>query len=212
MRLASIVMALAACCLGARHRDWAEAMATEFETAAEEGDALPFAAGCLLAALRALPSHEEGRLALASHVLALGLLIPVAALQLGDAVLGLPFLLPGENGARASLVPGSPEALLMAGALPAAALPPTMLLLLLAAGQMRIAWLLLERDWSRLLPTAMAIVASASTLVLFMSILFLESVHAVLQLALLALELATVAAIANWHTGIIARASPDASY
>jgi len=75
------LMALAICCLGESRREWALAMRGEFEAAIEEREPLAFAAGCLIAAWREMPKHAEGRLVLANHALALGLLVPVAVFQ-----------------------------------------------------------------------------------------------------------------------------------
>src|ERR1700712_3452057 len=74
---ARAVMSLATCCLGEDRREWALAMQGEFEVAAEKGEPLAFAAGCLIAAWGEMPKHEEGRLVLANYTLALGLLIPM---------------------------------------------------------------------------------------------------------------------------------------
>ena len=78
-KLANAVMALAEACLGDRRREWALAMRSELDVAIDEGRPLAFAVGCLTGALRDMPRHAEGRFALTSHAVALGLL-PIAAL------------------------------------------------------------------------------------------------------------------------------------
>ena len=70
-RMARALMALTAACLGESRRDWSAAMQAGFEAAAAEGDALPFAAGCLAAAWRELLTREEGRFVLTNYALAL---------------------------------------------------------------------------------------------------------------------------------------------
>src|SRR5439155_14596231 len=75
------LVALAARSLGPSRRVWAEAMEVELYTAIEDGRPLVFATGCLLAAWRELPAHPEGRLTLARHALAIGLIVPVAGLS-----------------------------------------------------------------------------------------------------------------------------------
>ena len=100
------LMAVAAACMGERRRDWAMAMQAEFETAADEGDALPFAAGCLAAAWREMLVREEGHFLLTSYALALGLMIPMATLQIGSALLGFPYLYPPGDGLPVPLIEG----------------------------------------------------------------------------------------------------------
>jgi len=88
LAFARAMMALAAHGLGEARRPWGVAMLAEFDAAADAGQPLRFAAGCLIAAIRELPRQEEGRFALASYALALGVMLPMASVQLGAALQG----------------------------------------------------------------------------------------------------------------------------
>jgi hypothetical protein len=197
--VARAVMALAAASLSESRREWSRAMRMEFETAAEEGKPLRFAIGCLTAAWRELVTREEGRFLLTSYVLALGLMLPMAALQIGCAVIGLPYLYPGQTGLRGALLQGGAQEALLGGVYQAAVPSLSLLLLLLGLGHLRIAWAMLDRDWPRVRRTAMLALAAAATLVLFMATLFLDGRQAMLQAAVLAIELATLSVVVRWH-------------
>lgn len=193
------IMALATACLGEHRREWALAMQVEFEAAVEEGKPLIFAAGCLLAAGREMLTQEEGRFVLTSYALALGLMIPMAALQIGCALLDFPYLFRGHDGLRGMLVAGGAQEALLRGVYQAAVPSLSILLLLAGAGHLRIAWVMLEGDWSRVTSTGRLTMAAAATLILFMGALFLDGTQAVLQAAVLAIELAVIALLARWH-------------
>src|SRR3546814_3564115 len=79
--LSRAVMALAGCCMDESRREWSAAMRAEFDAAAPEGRSLSFATGCLVAAWREMLTREEGRYTLTNYALALGVMIPMAALQ-----------------------------------------------------------------------------------------------------------------------------------
>src|SRR4051794_30580509 len=96
--LARVVMTVACRCLGKERRDWAEAMEVELDAAAEAGDGLSFAFGCLLAAWREMTACEEGRFALASHFLAAGVIVPIGALLLSSVLHGYAYLAPDGTG------------------------------------------------------------------------------------------------------------------
>src|SRR3546814_8724268 len=81
--LSRAVMALAVCCMDESRREWSAAMRAEFDAAAPEGRSLSFATGCLVAAWREMLTREEGRYTLTNYALALGVMIPMAALQIG---------------------------------------------------------------------------------------------------------------------------------
>lgn len=195
--LSRALMALACHCLGEGRREWAQAMQAEFDAVAEDGRPLSFAIGCLWGALRQMPLHEEGRFVLTNYALALVIMIPMAAIQIGWAVFSLPSLFAEHEGLRGTLAPA--QAMLVGGAYRAAVPSLTILLLLSGAGQLRIAWLLLERDWSRVTSTGMAILAAITTLILFMGSVFLDAGQAVTQAAVLAIELAVLAGLSRWH-------------
>ncbi|MBO9624054.1 MAG: hypothetical protein J7500_15205 [Sphingomonas sp.] len=192
-------MALAVCCMGESRREWTLAMRAEFEAAAAEGKPLAFALGCLAAAWRELLTREEGRFVLTNYGLALGLMLPMAALQIGCALLGLPYLYPGQKGLAGALLQGGAQESLLRGVYQAAVPSLAVLLLLLGVAHLRIAWAMLEHDWSRVTRTGTLMLAAAATLVIFMGALFLDGSQALLQGAVLAIELATVSVVARWH-------------
>ncbi len=195
--LACAIMALADRCMGESRREWAQAMQAEFAAAIEDGHSLPFAIGCLWSALRQMPVEEEGRFVLTSYILALAVMIPMAAVQIGWAVFSLLDLFAEDEGLRATLAPG--QAMLVGGAYQAALPSLTILLLLAGAGHLLIAWLMLERDWPRVISTGMAILAAMVTLVLFMGSVFLAAGQALTLIAVPMTELAVLAGLACWH-------------
>lgn len=195
--LASALMKLAARGLGDSRREWALAMQVEFRVAVEDGRPLAFATGCLLAAFGELPKHRAGRFALASHLLALGLLLPMAVLQF-KCIAGPPFLSLGERGLYAMLAPGSPQEPYLNHAYHSAIPALLALWFLLGAGHLRLAWHVLERDWARVARTAALTVAASATLVIFTVVLFLDDTAAGAQALLLAMELGAIYALARW--------------
>src|SRR5687768_1017876 len=82
------VMALAVHCLPAIRRQWANAMLVEFEAASEDGKPLSFATGCLVAALRELPRHQQGRFVITSWLLAITIIVPAAGVLISSLVAG----------------------------------------------------------------------------------------------------------------------------
>jgi hypothetical protein len=193
--LSRAVMALAVSCLDDDRREWALAMEAEFEAAKEDGKPLAFAFGCLVAAWRELPAHEEGRFTIASHVLAFVLILPTAALLAGMAAdfpaarSGAPGLLEAIGGREPLLSEANRSAVPALAALAA----------LLAAAHLRIAWLVLERDWERMAAVAALAAAATVTLVIFSVVVFDYYGSALGQAAALAVELAAVSALARWH-------------
>jgi len=145
---AQAVMRLAYHCLGLGRSDWCAAMQAEFEEAVRDRKPLTFAIGCLFAAWREMVTWEEGRSVLARYALAIGMLLPVAALQLGSAV-GLPT--PYGVGAAHDMLPdkaGMNPYLICVEA--SAASLVTLLTLLLAGAHVCLAWTLVDEDWSRI--------------------------------------------------------------
>jgi len=189
---ARAVMAVAMCCLGESRRDWAAAMRGEFAAAAEDGEALPFAIGCLGAAARELLTREEGRFTLTNYTLALGLMVPMAALQIGCALFGFPYLYPGQGGLAGALLEGAAHEPLIRGLYQAAVPALALLLLLLGLAHLRIAWAMLDRDWAQVRRTGSLMLAAMVTLIMFMGVFFIDSSQALLQAAVLAIELATL--------------------
>lgn len=197
--IARAVMALALCCLGESRREWRAAMRAEFEVAAEDGTPLWFAGGCLIAALRELVTREEGRFVLTSYALILGLLLPMAALQIGCAVLGLPYLYPNQQGLTGALLEGNAHEPLLRSIYQSAIPSLALLQLLIGLGHLRIAWAMLEGDWRGVMRVATLTLAAVATLLLFMGVLFLDGSQVLLQGGVLAIELATLAGVARWH-------------
>lgn len=196
--VARAVVALAGSCLGDRRREWALAMQAELEAAIDDGRPLAFAAGCLTGALRGMPAHAEGRFALASHAVALGLIVPIGALLVSGTLPGFPFLPSGHAGMAGWLGDGGHPALLNAanqGAVPALAL----LVLALIAGHLLMPWFLLDRDWARVAVLARLNAAATATLFLFTGILVLDETYMLLPAAGLAIEVCAIAILFRWH-------------
>jgi hypothetical protein len=193
------LMALAICCMDESRREWSAAMRAEYEAAVSDGKALRFASGCLVAAWRDMLAREQGRFTLTSYALALGLMIPMAAVQIGCALLGFPYLYPGEEGLSGALLVGNEHENLLRSTYQRAVPALALLLLMLGVGHLCIAWAMLERDWLRVKRLAALALALTTTLILFMTVLFLDSSRALLQVAVLAIELATVWMVARWH-------------
>ncbi|WP_313540495.1 hypothetical protein [Sphingomonas sp.] len=197
--LSRALLRLAAACLGERKSDWALAMEAELEMAITEGQPMKFAFGCLLAAGRGMFTAEEGSFVLTSYTVAIGLLLPMAALQIGCALFGLPYLYPGRHGLVGAMIDGGLQASLLRGVYQAAIPSLALLQLLIGLGQLRIAWLVLERDWAAVLRWGSLSLAASATLVMFLSVLFIDGRQALLQGAVLAIELATIASLARWY-------------
>lgn len=197
--LARFLMALAVYALGNTRREWAHGMQIEFEAAQADGKPLAFAFGCLLTACRELPVHEAGRFAIASHVLALGVIVPIAAVEIACVVTGFPTSYLGQVGPHAVFGPDSGHApLLNEGtffAIPSLGL----LVLLLATLNLRIAWLALERDWARLARAGALGAAATTSLLIFSAVAFVDHVAALTQAAVLTLELTGAWILARWH-------------
>jgi hypothetical protein len=192
-------LALAVSCLGDHRREWALAMEVEFEEAREDGKPLTFALGCLLAACRDLPAHDEGRLAIASHVLAFVLVIPMAALLVASLLAGFPFSYLEQIGTGGWLEVSGGEKPLFSDANRSAVPPLAAFVVLLAGSHLRMAWLVVKGDWARVAAVGMLIAAATMALVIFTSIVFVHSASALAQAAMLAIELASISALARWH-------------
>ena len=202
--LSRALMTLATCCLGEARREWALAMQAEFEEANQARTPLSFACGCLIAAWRELPRHAEGRLSLASHMLALGLLIPLAFFQFGCG-LGLSTAHGGLDtglGPRGSQDPYLASAQLMAT--PALHI----LWLMLGAAHLRLAWVLLERDWSSVVKTGALIAAAVVTLFIVMAVLLVDNGSRMVLAAELAIETIFILGLARWHERIFLNTTP----
>ena len=204
-------MRLAVHILGHRRREWALAMDVEFEAAKEDGQPLAFALGCLVAAFRELPVQEEGRFAIATHLLALAVIVPISALMFSSALTGFPTSYLGHAGAYGLLETGSGQGPLLTEATRPAVPALAILVLLLAALNLRIAWLALDRDWICLASAGTLSAAATAALVVLSAVVF-DHAAALAQMAVLTVELTAVWGLAQWHTRLSSsgRAEPPA--
>ena len=198
-RLSRALVALAARSLGGRRRIWAEAMEVELDAAIADGRPLAFALGCLFAAWRGLPAFSEGRLALAAHALAIGLIVPLAGLSFWSGLLGYPYLAFGHVGISGFIAGRSDQVPLLIIGEWAIAPALTLLVLLEAAGQLLLAWFLLERDWARVAAAIHLSAAALTTLIIFTSVLAIVDTTILLPIAVLVTETLAVLALARWH-------------
>jgi hypothetical protein len=174
-------------------------MRGEFEAAVEDERELGFALGCLMAAWQDMRTHRQGRLALAGHGVALGLIVPAAALCLCAAMLGFPFLGVGDVGVL-GFPPGVSRQLpLLNEGDWALALPLTLLVLAMAAGQLWLAWSLVERDWSHAAAAQRFNAAAVTTLVILNALLALDMTSMLLPVGATVTEVLVVQTLAWWH-------------
>ncbi len=203
LSLSRAILAIATACMGEDRQTWSRAMNAEYPAAADEGRALSFAAGCLVAAWWQMLTSAQGRLVLTSYAVALGIMVPMAAIEIGCAVFGLPYLYPDQRGlSGALLVGGSHEALLRHTYL--SAIPALALVQLGAgAGHLRLAWSLLDRDWAGALRWSIWTLAAMITLVIFMGVFFLDSRQALMQGCVVGIELAMLLVIIRRHAELL---------
>lgn len=190
---------VAAAMMGESRRSWSLAMEAEYDVAAQDGRAVAFAAGCLAVAARELLMSAHGRFALTSHAVALGIMVPIGAMQIGCALFGLPYLFPSQHGLAGALLEGSSHEPLVRsiylGAIPAL----TLIQLIAAIGQLRLAWVFLDGDWANTLRWSLWTTASMTALILFMSVLFLDSRQALLQFGIIGIEMMILAVASRRH-------------
>jgi hypothetical protein len=173
-------------------------MQAEFEEAEANGQPLRFAFGCLLAAWRTMPDHAEGRYKLASHALAVLVLVPMGTLLATAALSGFPIVEASDGAAGFLRGSGTFRSLLDPGT---QCLGPAMLLLvlLLAGCHALMAWWLLERNWRRIGTATCFCAAVMVSLVILMAC-------AALHLAALAQPLAgwrwNAGHWRRWHHGM----------
>jgi hypothetical protein len=199
--IARALMALASHCFGEDRREWAHAMEREFEAAQQDERGLSFAGGCLAAALGELPRNEEGRYRLASDAAAL-LFVAAGAALVATVVAGFPASYLGGN---AGIIPlaGSEQAGMLLNEANRCAVPPlAMLVLLLAGFHVRLAWLVLERDWHRVVTCALGAVSVTCSLLLFTAIVFADPAAALVHVGTLVIELPGIALLALWHASL----------
>ena len=192
------VMWLAICSLGESRREWALAMRSEFYVAAAEGKPFAFAAGCLLAAWREMGNHEEGRSVLTNYAFALFIAIPMAVVQFGLA-LGFSSFLPKEGVSSGVLLAGATQNPLLVSS-QASAIPCLLFLwILLGSAQLRLAWVLVDCDWARVVKVIALMMATMATLIMLMGALVLDVTYVALQSAATAIEILAVVALARRH-------------
>ena len=196
--LARLAMAMAVASLGESRREWGIAMEAEMEAARADDRQLSFALGCLLAAWAELPRREEGRFLIASYLLAFALPIPTAALLAASIWTDFPvsYLREVDAFGLVGLVGGRDPLLNEANrsAIPALAI----VLSAVAATQLRMAWLVLERDWARIATLGTLLAAATLTLLIFSAIVFASYGLPLLQAAALTIELVLVSRLGRW--------------
>jgi hypothetical protein len=173
-------------------------MRAEFDVALADGKPFAFAMGCLIAAWGEMPNHAEGRLVRSTYAFALGVLIPMAALQFALALGFSSIFAGGEAFNDLLLVGGSQNPLLALCQLDAA---PSLraLWLLIGVAHLRLAWVLVELDWARAAKVGALICAALMTLFIFMAALFVDLTFVGLQTAVVAIEFAALIAAARRH-------------
>lgn len=201
MTIARTMMIVAVRCLGYSRRNWALAMEAEFEIAAEGGNALSFAFGCLLGAWREMPANDEGRFALASYGLAVGVVVPLGGLLLTSVASGFPFLAPFEVGAGHIFGSGS-LSFPVTYANQSGIFLLAMLTFALGLGHLHMAWAILNRDWMRVAVIGRIGAAVMATTVTFTGVLLLYDTCALPQVGAIATELSTIWLLARWHAGL----------
>jgi len=198
-RLARAILGLASRTLGARHAVWAEAMQAELDAAIEDGRPLRFASGCLAAAWRELPRFSDGRLVLVSYSLAIGLIVPLAAVWLWLGFLGYPYLAFGNVGIWDFIAGRSEQIPLLLVGEWSLAPALTLVIFLQSAGQLLLAWFLLERNWSRVSAIARFNAATLTTLLIVTSMIAVVGSGVLFGIAALITETLAVLALAWWH-------------
>ncbi len=182
-------------------------MQVEFEAAVDDGNPFMFAIGCLIAAWRDMMKQSEGRLAVANYALAIGLLVPMAALQFKQAVDFSTFPREGLSyGMQAAGAVRNPYLMFSQNS----ATPVLLSLwMLLGLAHLRLAWVLVEGDWPRVVKYSALIGAATIALSLFTGVLMLDLLPMGVLIAAFGIELMTIGASAWWHARLASRAVPD---
>lgn len=195
--LSQALMTLATRCLGQQRRDWARAMQAEFAAAVQDGKAAAFSTGCLIAAWRQVPADAEGRLLLARYALALGLILPVAALLLSGALFRAADI--RHIGILACCLGRDAQFHLVNDGNRAAAPVLTQLIAAFAAMRLAAAWATLDCNWTRVAVLERLSAAAAITLAVLAGIATLDATRAILPMTALTAEVIAVAALARRH-------------
>ncbi|KQM96582.1 hypothetical protein [Sphingomonas sp. Leaf25] len=196
--LARLLLALAVRSLGTRHAAWGAAMLAEQPAAAADGRSLRFALGCLIGAWRMLPRHGEGRRLLAGYALALGLLLPVAAMLVVATLFGFPFVTASDGLGGFLTGSGTHVSLLNAGTRSTGPVL-AVLLLALAGCHLPLAWWVLDRNWARVATAMRFGAATITTLALLTACAMLDVTTLLPPVAAVVAELAAVSTFAWWH-------------
>ncbi|MBN2972525.1 hypothetical protein JW805_10895 [Roseomonas aeriglobus] len=208
-RLSRGLLRLATTSLRERRGAWADAMEAEADAAKDDGRLLSFAAGCLVAAGREAIECAQGRFILTNYLLVLVLLLPMATVQIGCALFGLPYLYPGDGGLAGAVTEGSAHEPLLRSLYQAAVPSLALAQLVTGVGHVRLAWALLERDWAAAIRWGLRTLAAATTLIVFLFVLFLDGRQAVLQAAILVIELAIITLVIRRHTQLFVSSEPE---
>ena len=180
--LSRCVMALAIVGLGDRNREWGLAMQGEFEASIDDGRPLFFAFGCLLGAWRMRLSDPDGRFALASYALAVGLILPLASVLAVGAIVGFPYLDFAQDNVVGILALGGAPTTLLDDGNRAAASSLSMVVFLLAGTSVLIAWAILDRNWVRVAAVEQFAAAAALTLIMFVGLLGFDETRMILPI------------------------------
>lgn len=197
--LSRCVMAAAIVCLGDRRREWGIAMRGEFEASIADGKPLSFAFGCLLGASRARLADPDGRLALASYGLAIGLILPLAAVLAVGAIAGFPYLDFAQDNVVGILAFGGATSTLLDDGNRAAASSLSMVVFLLAGTSVLIAWAILDRHWVRVAAIKRFAAAATSTLIVFVGLLGFDETRMILPILGLVAQHVAVLMLMQWH-------------
>lgn len=203
-----LLLMLAVRSLGPHRSVWGQAMLAEFEAAEADGRPFSYAFGCLLGAWRTMPHHFAGRFALASHVVCLGIFLPVGAMLLVAAISGFPFVDAGDGISGFLLGTGTHASLLNPGT---QMLAPAfgLMMLMLTACHLSLAWWVLDRNWERVAMTMSFGAATMTTLVIVTCCAALNLATLLLPLAALLVELSAVSALVWWHAERLETENPE---
>ena len=162
--LSQAVFAAALRSLPPERHEWAHAMAAEMESAADAGQALRFAAGCLSAAIRLRMRRAPDQFAAARLAVALAVILPLAVFHFGCALSGMKLLMTGQDHYSQLLFAGGIEQQRAAAHYMSAAPLLTVLLLALSLSHVAAAWQLAK--WRPALLQGAMIAALLTTLCL----------------------------------------------
>ncbi|RZT53221.1 hypothetical protein EV283_2472 [Sphingomonas sp. BK036] len=170
-------------------------MRGEFEASIADGEPLPFALGCLLAAWRARLADPDGRLALARYLLVVGLILPLAV----GAIVGFPYLDFAQGNVVGILAVGGAPSTLLDDGNRAAASSLSMVVFLLASMSVRIAWSILDRNWVRVAAIERFAGAATLTLMMVVGLLGFDETRMILPIPGFVAQHVVVLMLMQWH-------------